>query len=121
MECLTQELIPWGGKEFTDAFTLLRRPRAGELLREPIVAEHQAFLAETGNLLRVKRLYADREASEQAAAIGSARAVPSVQGSSPLPLRYQVVDLLHSRLNGGLRRVPVIRRALEQWLSRRSA
>jgi SAM-dependent methyltransferase len=113
LECLTQELIPWGGKEFIDAFSLLRRPLGDEARAEPLVAEHAAFLKETGNLLRLKKLYADRESSP-----GPATHEAAPPPASPLPLRYRLADQLYAQAKGNLRRVPWIRGALERWLSR---
>jgi SAM-dependent methyltransferase len=57
LECLVQELIPWGGAEFIDCFTLLRRPDAAPREVAPVVHEHAGFLAEAANLRRLRSLY----------------------------------------------------------------
>jgi SAM-dependent methyltransferase len=59
LACTTQELIPWGGAEYIDCFSLLVRPTSEELGRETVVVEHPDFLAEAAMLRRLLPLYGE--------------------------------------------------------------
>ncbi|CRK58796.1 hypothetical protein [Alloactinosynnema sp. L-07] len=45
LRCLVQELVPWGGPEFTDCISVFRRESPG-LLRRPHVIENHDFFAQ---------------------------------------------------------------------------
>lgn len=43
LRCLVQELIPWGGVDYTDCFSVFRRESPGLLRRKPKVIENSDF------------------------------------------------------------------------------
>jgi hypothetical protein len=57
--CVSQELVPWGGENLTDCFSLLRRPGADEPERvaETRIVRNAGFPAEAATRNRIHELY----------------------------------------------------------------
>jgi ubiquinone/menaquinone biosynthesis C-methylase UbiE len=62
LECIAQELIPWGGSTLIDCFSLIRKPAtATEPAPAPVIANHD-FEREVAHIARLGALYSSNPA-----------------------------------------------------------
>ncbi len=57
LHCHSQELMNWGEHILKDCITVVSRPTADSVAPSPQITEHNRFIDETGNLLRVHSIY----------------------------------------------------------------
>ena len=115
LQCVTQELVPWGGEELIDCWSTLEKPIVGESRSDStIVSEHMGFHAEASAAQRLGRLYASPSVLMRAADAGPGRLGWSCDG---LPIRYCVAD----NLNELLKRIPFVRAMLRRIFARWTA
>ncbi len=69
LQCLAQELIPWGGTRPIDCFSFFQRPGPGRADARPFLetTTHAGFASEVANLRRLSELYAAPSADGTAA------------------------------------------------------
>jgi SAM-dependent methyltransferase len=107
LQCVTQELVPWGGELPIDCFSLLRKPRPGDPAAATRRSVLDTFAADTATARRLRALYPSPE--EDPAALASPLHRDGSEMPS-LPLRYRVADAV----NAAVKRIPILHGGLKR-------